>query len=643
MAILPLQLARVSNLLRSNVATSTIAQQEQSLLEVQNQLSTGKKINSPSDDPGDAAIVQQLQKTLEQRKGYSDNLQQANNQLSEVDSTMNDLTDLLTQAQQIASANVGSDVTADQRASAAAVVKSLYSQALTIGNKEFEGSYIFGGDRSTAAPFVENSGGVEFVGSSTTLENQYDENTVLPFMVDGNAVFGALSTRVQGTADLTPALSATTRLSDLKGATGDGVRLGSIAISNGSVTTNVDLSNCDTVQDVINAINAAGVGGITASVGADNVSLQLSGGAGDNITVNEVGGGTTASDLGLLTPTAGGAGNPVNGASVRPTITPLTNLADLKAGAGIDLASGIKITNGSMSKTIDFSDCTTVEDMLNKLNNSGLSIRAEINDAGNGINILNPNEGAQMTIAENGGTTAADLGVRSFSASTPVSELNNGKGVRTVDGDDMTFTDSNGVSFNVDLNNPGTVQDVIDAINSAATTAGAGVTASFATSGNGIVLTDTAGGAGKLTAAAANFSNALTDLGLTAPQSGGVITGSDVDPVTPQGIFANLQKLETALESNDQDGITAAAQGLQTDHDRVVQIHGQVGAQVQEFQSRQDSLDNQNLATQALLSSLQDTDFTEAISKFQTLQTSLQATLQSSAQILNMSLLDFLS
>ena len=38
-----------------------------------------------------------------------------------------------------------------------------------------------------------------------------------------------------------------------------------------------------------------------------------------------------------------------------------------------------------------------------------------------------------------------------------------------------------------------------------------------------------------------------------------------------------------------------------------------------------------------------ETDMTEAISRFQTLQTSLQASMQTSASILNLSLLDFLS
>src|SRR4051812_2038943 len=212
MAILPLQLARVSNQLRTSLATNQIARTQEALLAVQNELSSGQRLNVPSDDPGDSAIVQQLRKTLELRQSYSDNLKQANDQLSEVDSTLGDLTGLIQQAENIASANVGSDVTADQRASAAAVVKSLYSQALSLANKSFEGVYIFGGDRSTTPPFVEDISGVKFVGSTTVLQNSYDENTVLPFMVDGSEVFGALSTRVQGTNDVSPQINLARRL-----------------------------------------------------------------------------------------------------------------------------------------------------------------------------------------------------------------------------------------------------------------------------------------------------------------------------------------------------------------------------------------------------------------------------------------------
>lgn len=651
MAVLPVQLARVSNLLRSNVAGQQISRTQADLLRVQNEISTGKRITVGSDDPGDAAIVQQLQKTLEQRKAFADNISQAQSHLSEVDVSLGDLTRLLQEAQTIASANVGSDVSADQRANAAVVVQSIYSRAVDLGNKQFNGTFLFGGDRATTEPFVITEGGVKFVGSETVLQNQVDENTHSPFMIDGSEVFGALSTRVKGSVDLAPRASAGTRLADLVGAQDNGVQRGSITLGNGTVSAVVDLSGADTIGDVADAINAAGVGSITASIGAGG-GLVLSAGAGDNITVTEIGGGTTAADLGILTPTGGGAGVAVNGTNLSARVTPLTLLSDLRGGLGIDTTNGLIISNGATTTTVSFTSPplrtpARVEDLLNAINNAGSDVRATINEAGNGIDILNPNQGAQISIAENGGTTAADLGVRSMSAATPLSELNNGKGVQTADGDDISITRTDGTSFTVDLSNLATIQDVIAAINDADTVGGtlpAKVTASFAATGNGIVLTDTAAGAGALSLAAMNFSEAAKDLGLdAAPASATVINGSDVNPVAAQGLFANLAALRDALASNDQSAITESAAGIEADQQRVVRMQGATGAKVQELESRGQRLEEQNLASQALLSELADTNFTEAIARFQTLQTALQAALQSSSRTMNLSLLDFLA
>lgn len=649
MSIAPLQLARVSNLLRTNLAEGAIGSVQQQLLDVQNQLSTGKRVNSPSDDPGDAAAIMQLQKTLEQRKTYASNITQAKSQLSEVDSTIGDLNDLLQQAQTIASANVGSDVTPDQRAGAAAVVQNLYSQAVSLGNKDFNGSYIFGGDKSSDPPFVATAGGVKFVGSSTVLQNRVDENTNLAFQVDGADLFGAVSTRVQGIADLTPQATAQTRLSDLRGFNGNGVTPGPIQIGNGSAIKLVDLSTCDTLGDVANAIDAAGLGNITAAVGPNGLTLSTSGT--DNITVNDVGGGTTASDLGILRSTGSGAGVALTGANVKPLVTPLTQLADLKGGAGIDTTHGIIIKNGTVATTVDFTSPplrspATVEDLLNAINTCGADVQAQINAAGTGIDIVNPNQGTDMTIGENGGTTAADLGVRSFTGTTTLSELNAGKGVRTAAGPDFQVTRSDGTSFTVDIDGAATIQDVIDRINLADTANGtlpATVVATLAATGNGITLTDSAGGGSAIQVTALNFSEAPADLGLmNATTAGNTLTSADVNPVAAQGLFANLAKLRDALKNNDQAGITDAGQGLQGDQERVNRVRGETGARVQELETRANRLDEENLATTSVLSGLQDADYTKVITQFQQLQTALQATLESAGKTMNLSLMDFL-
>jgi flagellin-like hook-associated protein FlgL len=641
MAILPTQLARVSNLLRTSTAASQIARTQRQLLQTQNELSTGRRLNSASDDPGDAAIAQQLQKSLEQRQAFLTNLNRAKDHLGAVDSTLGDLSDLLQQAQQIASANVGSDVTADQRAGAAAIIDQIYGDALTLANRQFEGTYLFAGDRATNAPFVSEAGGVRFVGSERVLLNAFDEGTDLPFMVNGADVFGALSTRVQGSADLTPAVTAQTRLADLRGATGAGVRRGFVVISNGTSTATVDLRLADTVGEVVNAISASGLGTVTASIGPSG-NVVLSGGPGDNITVADSAGGTTASDLGILTPVGAGGGVPVNGAPLSPAVTGLTKLTDLRNGAGINQAGGIRIGSGTSTFDVDVSGAVTVEDLLNAINGSGANVRAKINAAGTGINILNPNQGTTLSVGEAGGTTAADLGVRSFDLNSRLADFNAGKGVRTVAGADFRVTRSDGTTFDVDVPDTATtVQDVINAINTAS--GGVGMTASLAATGNGIALTDTAGGAGTPSVAALNFSDAAQDLGLlAAPAAGNVVTGADVNLVSATGVFANLGRLRDALRANDQQGITTAAEGLAADFARAGRIRGETGARVQGLEARQGRLEDQDVATKSLLSSLADVDMTEAISRFQTLQTSLQASMQTSASILNLSLLDFL-
>jgi len=636
MSIIPLQLARVSNALRMNLSQRTITQTQRSLLDVQNQLSTGRRLTTPSDDPGDAAISMQIRKLLEQRVGYEDNLKQASSHLSEVDTTLGDMTDLLRQAQTLASANVGSDVSPDQRAAAAAIVSSLYNQMLSLANKQSQGVYLFGGD-SGQAPFVSDQSGVRFVGSTSVLQNRFDESAILPFMVDGNEAFGALSSRIQGSTNLTPAISAGTRLADLRGATDDGVNGGAIVISNGATTKTVDLSTADTIGNVIDLINAAAVGGITASIAPGGAGIVINASGADNVTISDSG-GTCATDLGIVRTIPAGAGAGITGAALNPDVTPLTNLSDLRGGVGIDL-SGLIITNGQNTATIDLSTATTVEDLLNRINQSGTGVLARLSENGTGIDILNPVQGTQMTVAEDGGSTAADLGVRSFSPSSLLAELNGGKGVTTVAGADIQITRRDGTNFSVDLSGLNTIQDVINAINSA--DAGGGVTASFASTGNGIVLTDSTVG-GSLTVGSLNASPAAADLGIQGSSTSGIINGADVNSVQATGIFGNLGELRSALLSSDQAGITNAAEALQKDLDRLTRLHGQVGAQVKEFEDRQNRLADQNVATKAMLSDLEDTDFNEAITRFQTLQTALQANLQTTGRMLDLTLLDFL-
>jgi flagellin-like hook-associated protein FlgL len=326
---------------------------------------------------------------------------------------------------------------------------------------------------------------------------------------------------------------------------------------------------------------------------------------------------------------------------MNPRVTVLTPISQLDDGSGID-TSGMVISNGTTSKTITWSAGATVGDLLNEINGAGLGLQASINADGTGLNVLNATQGTTLTIGENGGATATELGLRTYSPSTLLSQMNNGQGITTAGGTtpDFQITASDGTTFQVALGSDTTVQDVINSINSAS--GNPGVVASFATTGNGIILTDNTAGSGSFTVNALNNSNAAAQLGLTNPPSGNTINGGDVNGIKSTGVFADLQSLMAGLQNNDQTQITAAGSGLQNDINNVIEMQGKAGAVSQQLTNQQTTITQQNTATQALLSQLQDVNVADAVTQFQQLQTALQASLQVAAQSLSINLLDFL-
>ena len=116
------------------------------------------------------------------------------------------------------------------------------------------------------------------------------------------------------------------------------------------------------------------------------------------------------------------------------------------------------------------------------------------------------------------------VGTAYLLAQTPISSLNNGHGVGTVAGNDLRVTLTDGTTVDIDLSAAVTVQGLLDTISNAHTNLYANLNDAW----NGIVLTDTTGGAGNLAAANLNGSSTATDLGLAAIGSGASLEGRPV-------------------------------------------------------------------------------------------------------------------
>jgi len=636
MAVTAINPARVSfNMRAMNLLESMRANQE-ALYRQQNYLATGLRFVQPSEDPIRASAATTLQRRLESLSQVGTNVQNAEAKLSELDTSMQDALTLVSDAQVLANEAVGDTITEDERHALSTVVDSILDQLVTVANRRHLNTYLFSGHQD-AAPFVVAHGGVMYTGDAnrmvTVIDTDMSEDA---FTVPGMEFFAAVTAGVQGAVDLDPALTEDTRISDLDGALGRGVELGRIVVTVDSEQTDIDLSGAATVGDVIDKLNAELSGEVTASLGTRGITLTVAGGRSGDVAVSDASGGRTAVDLGL---SGSFSGATRAGADLNPRVTGLTQITALKAGAGVDLSSGITIRNGGSVATIDLADADTVEDVVNRINEADVGAWARIAEDGERLEILNRVSGTDMTIEENGGLAATALGVRSLHEGTTLASLNDGLGVETADGDDLRITTQDGTTVEVDLDGTEMIQDVLDRLNAAG---GGAITADLLTKGNGLVITDNTLGSGVLRIEALNTSLALEGLGLDVTPTGSYLVGGDVNPQRVDSPFTALFELQEGMEKDERLTMVTASQRIERVMKEMQGVQGEMASSSQAMSQRYEQVESEIAATQVLLSDVQDADITDAAIRFQQLQTALQANLGTATQVLNLSLLDYL-
>ena len=634
--------ATISQLMLTNNLSQRINQVQQNLFNTQNQISTGKKVSQPSDDPTSVSAILYLNQQIASEGQYQKNLDQSSGVLSQADSALSNMATTLRSAQTLASSQIGVGSDASTRLAQAQVVNSQLQSLVESANSQYDNINVFGGTQG-GTPFESFMGGIKYNGSTTDLST-LTGNGITSTMNSNGAALGALSTSVESPVDLNPKATANTLLSSVAGATSNGIAKGSVQVTVDGTTVNVDLSSAATLGDVTTRINQA-IAQVDPSAGAlavSNSGFTLTASAGHTIHIDNQTNGTTASDLGIAINASSAS---TVGSDINVQLSGQTKLADL--GASVDWASGIKITQGGQTKTLDLSGATTIQDVMNRVQQLGFGLKLEINSAKTGLNLVDTVSGLNLSVGENGGTTATDLGIRTYSDHTKLSNFRHGLGVQTQQGqNDFSVSLHDGTTFNVNLDGANTVGDVVNAIQSAASAAGvtpAQFSVGMASTGNGLQFTDNTAGGSNFQIQNINQSLAATQLGIVGNAgTGNTITGSDNATVRVENMFTHLIDLSAALTKNDSSGITVAGSGLQNDLNQVVQARATVGIQSQDISGRQTQSQDRQTQLQTMLSNLQDANMPKVISQYSQLQTQLQASLQLGAQMNQMNLLNYL-
>ncbi len=172
---------------------SGILERQAELARTQRQLSTGKKLLAPSDDPAAAAQVLKAREGLAQLDQYQRNIGFARTRLEEEDGALGAVQETLQRVRELA-VQAGNGVLDDgQREAIALEVEHHLQGLLALANtKDSQGEYLFAGHRTATLPFVETPSGIAYQGDQGQRRLEVAPDLEVPVGDPGSKVFMAI-------------------------------------------------------------------------------------------------------------------------------------------------------------------------------------------------------------------------------------------------------------------------------------------------------------------------------------------------------------------------------------------------------------------------------------------------------------------
>lgn len=179
-----------NSIYQSGISKINNLQSEQ--VKLQQQISTGKRISTPADDPVASARALEISHAQNNNEKFADTRQAAQLKLNTLEANLTGITDMLvsTQSSLIAAGN-GSFSDLERRLIATELNGTLEAMVGLANTKDAAGNYIYAGFQTNTAPFIANALGASYVGDNNAQLLQVDTQRLMAVNVTGNNVFQA--------------------------------------------------------------------------------------------------------------------------------------------------------------------------------------------------------------------------------------------------------------------------------------------------------------------------------------------------------------------------------------------------------------------------------------------------------------------
>ena len=275
---------RVSTSMLYGLGAGRIGQQQSELLRTQQQLSTGRRMLSPSDDPVAAAQMLREGQAKAMADQYATNQGTAKSTLAFAESVLGDASAAIADARTVL-VSAGSGILGDSdRRSLALELRAQYDRLLGMANSRgADGEYLFAGYRGHTQPFSATAAGAQYNGDEGARMLDVDHSRAIPVTASGAAIF-----------DRVPSGNGTFAISPGAGNAGTGVHDGGAVADPAQLTghgyrVQFNVAGATTTYDVLDltagtTLVSGAAYGSGQAIAFDGVQLAVTGTPADNDT-----------------------------------------------------------------------------------------------------------------------------------------------------------------------------------------------------------------------------------------------------------------------------------------------------------------------------------------------------------------------
>jgi flagellar hook-associated protein 3 FlgL len=182
---------KISTRLLFDRGSAQMSNVQTQLAKSQAQLAQGKQIINASDAPNQAATIQRLKSILNKQDSYQSSLNTIKARLQGEDSTLQNVSDLLVRAKEVAVQGANDTLNAGDRKALATEMQALRDQLLSLANtKDSNGNYLFSGSRVKQPAFAETANGSPaYMGDQTRMNVRVGDQRSIPINRTGTDAF----------------------------------------------------------------------------------------------------------------------------------------------------------------------------------------------------------------------------------------------------------------------------------------------------------------------------------------------------------------------------------------------------------------------------------------------------------------------